>query len=500
MADKLKDKFCAYTESFQAKLRRKRGESPRKGPLKLFVNPALELQTAVDELESSDEFRHLIAETRSSFSGDYHGKGEWAWQQAVKNFFRRSGFYNDLFEEKTLDEEVIFSHYCHAFQKREIQITYLAPMEFVDFAEPSMDFGTYQVRRFAVSDLEAILQNRINKIFYPWAVIDIKQLQDYWFLHLTESTSISRLGWIYIDTSQSRTKWASVEYSQYPKVVESALQVLALFDWQADWWKRSSIQEHEQQKEDLKRGWFRFDIPFVLRVDDNWLDSPRGVPDLSRLETESIPDNTTGEEIGTRPLVCIHLDKDETDQLLALSQRAKSLLADLRIQQNDWQFVEIALGYFIKAFFTQGLEQLLWHLTTLEALLGEKGKGVTERLAQRVSSILGKSEHERKAFKKQFKDLYRFRSDLVHGNQFQGQVFASHLKDARDLARRILLWFLHYLDHIQRTFPDGQPVEAFPSREEILMLVEMKKETRARLRRVIEKLPEEFPNVQGWLH
>ena len=233
-------------------------------------------------------------------------------------------------------------------------------------------------------------------------------------------------------------------------------------------------------------------------MDDNWLDSPSDTPDLSRLETESLIDNATDEEIGTRPLVCIHLDKGETDQFRIFVQRAKGLLADLRIQQNDWQFVEIALGYFIKAFFTQGLEQLLWHLTTLEALLGEKRKDVTERLAQRVSSILGKNENEREALKKQFKDLYRFRSNLVHGNQFQEQVFSGHLRDARDLARRTLLWFLHYLTHIQASILNGQPVENIPNREKILLLLDMNERSRGRLSRLIEKLPTGFPNVSEW--
>lgn len=499
MADKLKDKFCAYIVSFQAKLRRKSGESPGKGPLKLHPTRALELQTAIAEAESKAEFQTLTKETRSLFLGDFHRKNESAWKGAVKNFFRRSGYYLDVSEGKTPDEETLFARYCDAFQKRERQVTYLALLEFVCFSKESMDFGSFQVRRFTSDELEAILQRRMSSVFYPQAATDIKRLQDYWFIHLTESTPTPRLGRISVDTSQSRIEWASVEYSQYPKVVESALQVLTLFDWQADWWKKSSIQGHGQPKEDSKKGWFGFDIPFVLRVDDNWLDSPRGVPDLSSLETESIIDNTTGEETGTRPLVCIHLDKGETDRFQDSVQRAEKLLTNLKVQQHPWPFIDIALGYFIKAFFAEGLEQLLWHITTLEALVGEKGEGITKRLAGRIALIVGRTENERKKLRKQFNELYDFRSDLVHGNQFAKRVYIGHLRNARDLARRTLFWFLYYLDHIQSSFPDGRPVEAFPSREEILMLVDMRKETRARLKYVIEKLPGEFPNVSEWI-
>ena len=493
MADMLMTMFHTYTGAVRSKLQKGHKKPIKKGPLKLSVNPVLELQTAIDELEDRAEFRQLVTETRSSFSGDYHGKSKWAWQQAVKNFFRRSGYYINLFEDKAPDQEATFFHYCQAFQRREIQITYLAPMEFVYFAEPSMDFGTFQVRRFAVSDLEVILQNRVSQIFYSWAAIDAKRLQDYWFIYLTESAPIPRLGWVHVDLSQ--VEWASVEYSQYPKVVESALQVLALFDWQADWWKRSSVQEHEQQKEDLKRGWLGFNIPFVLRVNDNWLDSPSGAPGLSRLETEPFIDSVTDEESGTVPAVYIRLDKGETDQFRVFVRRSSNLLADLRIQQSGWWFVEIALGYFTKAFFTQGLEQMLWHITTLEALLGEKGEGVTKRLTQRVASVLGKSQSERKALRKQFKELYDFRSDLVHGNQFQKQVFTGHLRNARDLARRTLLWFLHYLDLIQAGTPPGISLDNVPNREDILALLDMDQSSRDRLRFLIERLPSGFPYV-----
>ena len=46
----------------------------------------------------------------------------------------------------------------------------------------------------------------------------------------------------------------------------------------------------------------------------------------------------------------------------------------------------------------------------IEALIGEKGKGITARLKGRIAKILGNSD------KKIFEKLYDFRCDLVHGN------------------------------------------------------------------------------------
>ncbi len=80
-----------------------------------------------------------------------------------------------------------------------------------------------------------------------------------------------------------------------------------------------ALYGHERQEKDLERGWRGFSIPFVLRVDDNLLSSPRRAPDLSRLETELFVDET-GREIGEVPAVAIHLNGVETDEFKALGK------------------------------------------------------------------------------------------------------------------------------------------------------------------------------------
>ena len=90
------------------------------------------------------------------------------------------------------------------------------------------------------------------------------------------------------------------------------------------------------------------------------------------------------------------------------------------------------MGYFVKAFFTdsfeKGLEQLLWNITALEALLGEKNDDLTESLARRISTILGTTKKEKKKIKKQFKELYNFRCALVHGIHFKEEIYIGHLR------------------------------------------------------------------------
>lgn len=498
MTKKLEEAFHKYIDVVQPKLQ-KRNEEVKKGPLRLLADEAMALRTLVDELENKTEFCQLVEETHSSFSGDYHHGKKSTCQQAIKNFFRRSGYYFDIFKKKALNADAAFQNYCEAFQKREIQVTYLAPMEFVHSVETSMNFETFQIQQFSEDELKAIFKNRINEVFYPWAAIDVRRLQNYWFIHFAELASIPKLGKVYLDRDLDQIDRVNIKYTNYPKPIESILQHLALFDWQADLWQEPPDNNERSHEEELEKGWLGFHIPFVLRVDDNPLDSPRTVPDISGLITEPVLDSS-GEEIGEAPTVYISLDQDETAKFKAFIQKTMSLLGSLKIKENNWQFLETASGYFIKAFFAEGLEQLLWHITVLEALLGEKGEGVTKRLAQRIALILGENKNKRKSIKKNFKALYDFRCSLVHGNSFQKQAYVGHLRDARNLARQTLLWFLHYLNEIQTEFSKDEAVKSIPTRKEILMLIDLEKNSRVHLTQLINTLPNSFPYIHDWIN
>jgi hypothetical protein len=143
------------------------------------------------------------------------------------------------------------------------------------------------------------------------------------------------------------------------------------------------------------------------------------MPHLSGLQIEIwYVDPITG-EVSECPAIWIRLSQDQTNRFEEFVQRMEGLFAELQRHQPSWEFLERALAYFMSALQTEGQDQLLWHITAMEALLGERGEGVTERLARRISTILGSTEGDRKKIRKQFKSLYEFRSDIVHGNKLR---------------------------------------------------------------------------------
>jgi len=431
--------FRSYVQSSGHKLQEAGRSSTIRGPLQLLPNRAA-LTAKVDDLERTNQFQGFLEETRVGFP-----KGG---KPAITNFFRRSGFYLDAFEGKTVDVDTLFDAYCEAFQRQEVQVTYLAPMEFVSFAQNSMDFGNFQICRLANDNLRSMLGSRVNEVFYPWAVVNADELHDYWFIQLkrgqptSESSSMELPDWDEISRVRPR-------FTSHPRDLHFILKQLALFDWQADYWKNSGHNGGRRKPRDEQRGWLGFGIPFVLRIHDHLLTSPSQPPQIPPLETEPVTDSRTGKDLGEAPAFYINLENDETASFKTFVEHVGNLLSNLETSSHPWKSLDLALHFLMKGFFAEGMEQILWHITSLEALLGQKGEGLRKPLAGRIASILGKDDRESEDVEKRFKELYSFRSDLVHGNQFDKQVYVGHLRDARDLARRTLLWFLHCFSAIQ---------------------------------------------------
>ncbi len=152
------------------------------------------------------------------------------------------------------------------------------------------------------------------------------------------------------------------------------------------------------------------------------------------------------------------------------------------------------MGYIGKAFLAKpNLVQLLWNITALDSLLSEKAE-VTQTMKRRIGNILGATEHGRKEIRKQFDELYEFRSDLVHGNAFKKRAQAHHLANARDFARQVMSWFVDYLLWVDNDFRQREiSYEHYPRRDELLYVLDFDRASLNRLNRFIGRLPAAFP-------
>lgn len=503
MDRQLRDVFARYTKRARAELRRPAGQ-PGSGPLSSTVEDhTAELRALVDELEQEATFQELVGRTRAAFSGDYHHDADPGWDMGVAYFFRRSRYYLDAFRGRPPESGVAFDRYVGAFERRNISVTYLAPLEGVRFATDRFDFGKFQIQRFAARELATLVQNDVNAVFWPAAYFNVQRLADHWLLCASETVRAPRLGVMHIRLTMptlGRT------YTTHPAPVESALEAMALFNWQPERHILGPPPTEAKEQELERRGqpWFGFGIPFVLRIDDNLLDYPKPgpgltarAPDISSLVTRVV-DPRTGEHLAETYEVHFTFDERETSCFDSFVRRAADLLASLGPKKKRPEFLNIALGTLLRAFFAEGPDQLLGHITALEALIGDAGAGMSDRMARRVGRILGRRKAETKAIRRRSKQLYDLRSRLVHGDSLSG-TYPGRLGEARELVRRVALWFVHCLADVQAKAADGEATDSVPRRGDILSVLDMDEAARSRVRWLIDALPTHFPRVSQWL-
>lgn len=228
----------------------------------------------------------------------------------------------------------------------------------------------------------------------------------------------------------------------------------------------------------------------MLSTSDDLLSWPGQSNAVPEIETEYDDEQ---EEIWRDSLL---MEQGEVQLFVSFTRSINDVLARL-MAHSEWRFLDIALGFLIKAFFSEGLQQLLWHISVVESLLGEKKEGITELLSRRVACILGKTRKERASVYKSFKKLYDFRSDLVHGNREllkANKIYVGHLREARHVARETLLWFVHCLDHVDSRFIESPCNHGLPKREDILSMLDMDTGSRARVEWLFNNLFSGFPH------
>jgi hypothetical protein len=403
----------------------------------------------------------------------------------IREFFRNSRFYLRAFKNERIRLEEYFELLCSAAQRRKVNITRLW-MCLAEFPENSINLGCFQIRKYNKTELDKLVHNEINRVFYQEAVINADLLSKFWFVKedlTVERGGLPRRDKVLEERTGGPKSWldeelesplfeAPVDRDFPPRV----MQLLSLGDW--------SLEDSVNRE--------FFSIPLSIGIDDDVLAEPDPTPPAAKLAT--VPEDWTW---GSNPAVW----SVKTQQVNELRRRvgtATRLLDKVNLEEHNWHFIDIALGYLAKGFLARDeLEQLLWYVVVLEALFGEEDKGVGVTIRNRLATILCKTEKDRRTIRKKFDDLYAFRSSLVHGKGYRRKAQAVHLADARFLARHSLLWFFEHIWSIYTQFVQKQiPPHEFPRREELLAVLDFDNQSMNRLRLLIENLPEALHT--GW--
>lgn len=438
--------------------------------------------SSIADLENSHEFAELSKHTLKEFNKDKSFAS--IWQHHITTFFRWSGLYEGIFEGASINPEGICSLYAKEITAESGQWVCLAPIELVEFPEQPLKFGDFAIQNFTAEELNVLLKQRTCKLFYPWAEVDTSTLSQFWMIVCTEERPISHSG-LLLWGEKIKPK-----YSPFSGKLKNAFRILSLYKWRDQY----SPDENLLLSDDA--GLLSLNIcpslPFTIQIPQGFLDNPPAAPDLSDLPMEATMDSF-GEEVGEHPYVAFDLSGSETEfrdfvkDINALVEKIK--------QVPQWQFIDVALSFMEKGFRDSGLEQLLWHITAIEALVGEDVPGLTNLLRDRVSFVLAKNPAERKKIKKIFEKLYDLRSDYMHGNEqlLDTKVVHHDLAQAREMARQTTLWMLSYLNHVLAASTKNQT--PLPSRDTLLSLLDLNEQSRIETANLLSCLPNEFPLV-----
>lgn len=475
----LEEAFQTYIDLIQAVIASSKRNAVPTGAIKHTTYDELNLRSLVEDLESQTEFNNLINETALNFSKEpykSHSLEYICWRQNVETFFRRSGFYLSAYKGEIQGNAI--RQYVEAFEQDTGLKRYLVPLEFVDFGGDQIDFGSFRIVQLYQDDLEALLQTEINHLFFPYAYADLSKLAGLWFLEVVETADAWKPG--SCGLIEMRGPEVGLTFTDFPPKVEYALKLLALYDW-GTYQSPFPVPVKEQQElkklkkfvKELDTDWDRFHVPFIISINENQLWNPDALPDLSVVSTQ--PDSVEEGEEFERPVISIFV---ETDQFREVMQGISKQMSEVEDRlATQWPFFDMALGYLVKAFFASGLDQFLWHMVVVESLLGDKGDsadGLTKRLRRRGSYVVAQNKQESSNIKNLVENLYTLRSDMVHGNTeiLNSKVYLGHLREARDLARRVSLWFLERLSNLNKS-SERMNAGKLPTRKEIIAAIDV---------------------------
>lgn len=302
---------------------------------------------------------------------------------------------------------------------------------------PSIAFGSAKVERLTADKLRSITEVTRLKRFYPRQDFDAERFSEFQWLVVEETVKFEHepearaFPLFFTDLSQD---FGQIEphKGKFPDAVEDALFYLLLAPWES--W--STMLEFD---------WRAFRVPWVYTIDSDIfvrLDTPPS-PDTLSWQPHIYDDGYGGTIEEERPVEQL-LEDSVTNELPdwnvglweRVEQAEKSVLFETPIKH-----------FLVRAFLSDGIDEFLAHITTVEAALGlradyqkkfretpdrHKRMRATDKMRGRVAGLLGNS-----TYADQYEQLFNVRSAFLHGRAMI-PISTDERVMARSLARKVV--------------------------------------------------------------
>lgn len=313
---------------------------------------------------------------------------------------------------------------------------HLAPL---DMAEnlPAMAFGPAQVRRFTAEELCSLVDaSRLGRAF-PRLEFDAKRFSEFHWLIVEEQVTLDQeldaraVPVLFMNLSEDLGR-IEPHKGRFPAALEDALFFLLLAPWET-WAEMREVD------------WRGFRVPWVYTIDDDLFVPPQPLPSPDSLNWEEryYDDGHGGRVEVLRPLG-LQLSEDAQVELPAWGRARWEIVEQVR---RSPLFETPVAHFFVRAFLADDVDEVLAHITTIEAALGlhadydararvapdrHRGMSATKRMRGRLAGLLG-ARH----FADEYETLFNVRSAFLHGRTMDA-ISTNERVLARSLARQVV--------------------------------------------------------------
>lgn len=363
------------------------------------------------------------------------GKSTFGLEASIGNALRSLGLpcsTPHLLNQPMPDMDKVAAVLAHEFQRTTTRRRHFCPLDLADEL-PSFQFGNARMGRFAAAELEVLFNAPRLERCYPGIRLDAQRLSQFHWMIVEEDLAVRgesgnrQFSWL--DFPFGKDLGEIVPHSgRFPAAVERALFFLLLAPWE-DWAEMTEVD------------WRGFRLPWVYTLDNDLFASPPPPPLPERLSWEPYShqvDHDEWEE-SERPM-WLRTWATAEDVRQALQARWALLLA--ASTQTSELFSTPVEHFLVRAFLSDGIDEVMAHLIMIEAALGAEadhrrklrltGDNYDESPTRRVAARLSAAIDEPGAAK-EYLDLYDMRCTYVHGRR-EGRVISTQ---QRVLARRL---------------------------------------------------------------
>lgn len=458
--ERLRKHFQTYLGLAARMLQR---QSPSRDSLTLIPG-RFALLDEIEALERGQEFDDLISAFRDETAGCAASKSVfWAAEEAIRSFLRRTHVYTRLVEwnELALDQE--WNRLDTALSQDPVA-TYYVPLTHAYFEPREVVFPGFKIVKFTADELENLLNEPGSTTYYPESAVDCEYLSK-WPLLVAEGP------W----EDPILARWDTPEVGlaptdhKYPRPLEQTLKKLLLCEWHGEIYDRGhpDLEKLTHPTPQLACVFTRPKSPF---------EPVPPSPSLSSMPIDCVTIEGMPTEV---PWISVTLDQGHVDRVESDLRRAERTLAKALALPKLEKSLRFSLDLALRAQTSSGPERFLFHLITIESLVGGSGQQVQETIARRLGEIHFSNERSKKSIRDEIKELYTYRSNIVHGNlEFRDKPLDhSHSIGAERYAISTIWWWVSVLELLTEGVNDNTLRNV--SREDVLAVLDLSPSQRA---------------------